>query len=94
MVEANSNSVVSSLEQILLAIENIYNKCREKKEWTQHDIDPKEFEKFDTKRKPYLRRVAEAKQRIKNINNYIADYQTIIELYNEKAAEKNNNNNK
>ena len=77
---------MSSLEQILLAIENIYNKCKEKKEWTQHDVDKKEFEKYENKKNPYLKRVAEAKQRIKNINNYIADYQTIIEQY---RAEKN-----
>lgn len=43
IVEANSNSVVSSLEQILLAIENIYAKCKDKKDWTQHEIDKKEF---------------------------------------------------
>ena len=71
-------------------MENIYNKCKQKKDWTQHDIDQKEFEKYDIKKKPYLRRVAEAKQRIKNINNYISDYKSIIENYNkEKLAEKN-----
>lgn len=43
IVEANSNSIVSSLEQILLAVENIYGKCKEKKDWTQHEIDKKEF---------------------------------------------------
>jgi hypothetical protein len=69
--------VVSSLEQILLAIENIYSKCREKKEWTQHEIDKKEF----MHKKGYERRVAQAKQMIKNINYYIADYQTIVEQY-------------
>lgn len=42
LFEAKSNSVVSSLEQILLAIENIYSKCREKNDWTKHDIDKKE----------------------------------------------------
>jgi hypothetical protein len=81
--------VVSSLEQILLAIDNIHNKCKDKKEWTQHDVDQKEIDKFDNKKKPYLKRVAAAKQKIKHINNYIADYQTIIELYNEKSTEKN-----
>ena len=34
---------MSSLEQILLAVENIYGKCKEKKDWTQHEIDKKEF---------------------------------------------------
>jgi len=43
IVEANSNSIVSSLEQILLAVENIYAKCKEKKDWTQHEIYKKEF---------------------------------------------------
>ena len=42
-LEATSNSVVSSLEQILLAVDNIYGKCKEKKEWTQHEIDFKEL---------------------------------------------------
>jgi len=87
-VEANSNSVVSSLEQILLAIENIYSKCKEKKEWTQHEIDTKEFEKLESKKRPYLRRVSEAKQMIKHINNYIGDYQSIMDSFNEKYSEK------
>lgn len=80
-VEANSNTVVSSMEKILLAIENIYDKCKNKKEWTQHEVDKKDFDKFDSKKKPYTRRIAEAKQQIKNINNYIEDYKTILEDY-------------
>lgn len=86
VVEANSNSVVSSLEQILLAIENIYSKCKEKKEWTQHEIDKKEF----TNKKGYEKRVAQAKQMIKNINYYIADYQTIIDQYKIEKSNKTN----
>lgn len=30
MMEANSNTVVSSLEMILLAVDNIYEKCSKK----------------------------------------------------------------
>lgn len=80
-MEANSNSVVSSLEMILLSVNNIYEKCSRKKEWTQHG-DPKEFEKVDKneeEKKKLHHRVEEAKRKIKYINNYINDYQWIIE---------------
>ena len=76
-MEANSNTVVSSLEMILLAVDNIYEKCSKKNNWTQHG-DAKEFSKFDVdikdKKKAYHQRVQEAKTKIKYINNYIKDY--------------------
>ena len=34
MMEANSNTVVSSLEMILLAVDKIYEKCSKKNNWT------------------------------------------------------------
>ena len=83
-MEANSNTVVSSLEMILLAVDNIYEKCARKSAWTQHG-DLKEFEKYDKndtdKKKLYQKRVQEAKTKIKYINSYIKDYQTITEEY-------------
>ena len=89
MMEANSNTVVSSLEMILLAIDNIYEKCSKKNNWTQHG-DAKEFSKFDVdikdKKKAYHQRVQEAKTKIKYINNYIQDYVKITEDY--KKAKK------
>jgi hypothetical protein len=75
-VEANSNSVVSSLEQILFAIDNIHRKCKEKKSWTQHEIDTS-YKKNDGTRK----NIEEAKEKIKNINCYINDYVSIIDQY-------------
>ncbi len=77
MMEANSNTVVSSLEMILLAVDNIYEKCSKKNNWTQHG-DAKEFSnnKID-----YHQRVQEAKTKIKYINNYIQDYVKITEDY-------------
>lgn len=80
------------MEQILLAVENIYAKCKEKKDWTQHEIYKKEFinkKGYDKrgniiKSYSYLKiniLVAQAKQMIKNINYYIADYETILESY-------------
>ncbi len=57
LAEANSNSIVSSLEQILLAVENIYAKCKEKKDWTQHEIYKKEFvnkKGYDKRGKYYI----------------------------------------
>lgn len=92
MMEANSNTVVSSLEMILLAVDNIYEKCARKSAWTQHG-DLKEFEKYDKndtdKKKLYQKRVQEAKTKIKYINSYIQDYQTITEEY--KKAKKLSN---
>jgi chromosome segregation ATPase len=89
MMEANSNTVVSSLEMILLAVDNIYEKCSKKNNWTQHG-DAKEFSKFDVdikdKKKAYHQRVQEAKTKIKYINNYIQDYVKITEDY--KKAKK------
>ena len=89
LMEANSNTVVSSLEMILLAVDNIYEKCAKKSAWTQHG-DLKEFEKYDKndtdKKKLYQKRVQEAKTKIKYINSYIKDYQTITEEY--KRAKK------
>ena len=89
MMEANSNTVVSSLEMILLAVDNIYEKCSKKNNWTQHG-DAKEFSKFDVdckdKKKAYHQRVQEAKTKIKYINNYIQDYMKITEEY--KKAKK------
>ncbi len=84
-VEANSNSVVSSLEQILLAVDNIYSKCdKHKKNWTEHTFETKDFDKYDNPKKP-ARRVAEAKQKIKNIYNYIEDYDAIIKSFENKG---------
>ena len=84
MMEANSNTVVSSLEMILLAVDNIYEKCAKKSAWTQHG-DLKEFSKYDNndkdKKKLYQKRVQEAKMKIKYINSYIQDYVKIIEDY-------------
>jgi chromosome segregation ATPase len=89
MMEANSNTVVSSLEMILLAVDNIYEKCAKKSAWTQHG-DLKEFSKYDNndkdKKKLYQKRVQEAKIKIKYINNYIQDYVKITEDY--KKAKK------
>ena len=86
MMEANSNTVVSSLEIILLAVDNIYEKCAKKSAWTQHG-DLKEFSKHDKdKKKLYQKRVQEAKIKIKYINNYIQDYVKITEDY--KKAKK------
>lgn len=82
-VEANSNSVVSSLEQILFAIDNIHRKCKEKKSWTQHEIDTS-HKKSDGNKK----NIEEAKEKIKNINSYINDYVSIIDQY---KKEKMNN---
>ena len=87
--ESNSNTVVSSLEKILLAVDNIYEKCANKSAWTQHG-DLKEFGKYSNddkdKKKLYHQRVQEAKQKIKYINAYIQDYQKITEDY--KKAKK------
>ncbi len=84
MMEANSNTVVSSLEMILLAVDNIYEKCAKKSAWTQHG-DLKEFSKYDNndkdKKKLYQKRVQEAKTKIKYINSYIQDYVKITEDY-------------
>ena len=84
MMEANSNTVVSSLEMILLAVDNIYEKCVKKSAWTQHG-DLKEFSKYDNsdkdKKKLYQKRVQEAKTKIKYINSYIQDYVKITEDY-------------
>ena len=58
MMEANSNTVVSSLEMILLAVDNIYEKCAKKSAWTQHG-DLKEFSKYDNNdknKKNYIRK--------------------------------------
>ena len=58
MMEANSNTVVSSLEIILLAVDNIYEKCAKKSAWTQHG-DLKEFSKYDNNdkdKKNYIRK--------------------------------------
>lgn len=89
MMEANSNTVVSSLEMILLAVDNIYEKCSKKNNWTQHG-DAKEFSKIDVdckdKKKAYHQRVQDAKTKIKYINNYIQDYMKITEEY--KKAKK------
>ena len=89
-MEANSNTVVSSLEMILLAVDNIYEKCAKKSAWTQHG-DLKEFGQYDKndkdKKKLYQKRVQEAKTKIKYINSYLLDYQTITEEY--KKAKRN-----
>ena len=73
----------------LLAVDNIYEKCSKKNNWTQHG-DAKEFSKFDVdskdKKKAYHQRVQEAKTKIKYINNYIQDYVKITEDY--KKAKK------
>ena len=76
MMEANSNTVVSSLEMILLAVDNIYEKCK----FSKFDVDIKD------KKKAYHQRVQEAKTKIKYINNYIQDYVKITEDY--KKAKK------
>lgn len=91
LMETNSNTVVSSLEMILLAIDNIYNKCSADKgpdkNWTQHG-DAKEFEKYNKedpdKKRLYHQRVQEAKVKIKYINEYIIDYENITRDYLEK----------
>ena len=89
LMEANSNTVVSSLEMILLAVDNIYEKCSKKSSWTQHG-DMKEFPKIDNnskdKKKLYYTRVQNAKTKIKYINSYIQDYIKITEDY--KRAKK------
>ncbi len=74
---------MSSLEQILFAIDNIHRKCKEKKTWTQHEIDTS-YKKSEGSR----RNIEEAKEKIRNINSYINDYVSIIEQY---KKEKTNN---
>ena len=94
MMEANSNTVVSSLEMILLAVDNIYEKCAKKSAWTQHG-DLKEFSKYDNndkdKKKLYQKRVQEAKMKIKYINSYIQDYVKITEDYKKMKKQQANN---
>lgn len=75
--EQNSNSVGSSLQQILFSIDNIYSKCLKKKEWTKHELTKKESENKTI----YEKKVETAKEMLKNINYYLADYQTILEHY-------------
>jgi len=87
--------VVSALEQILLAIENIYKKCNSKKEWTKHEIDKNE-KKEKKEKKSYkseyheksnfvlfiiINLVEEKKEMLKCINYYIGDYKSIIDTY-------------
>lgn len=94
LMEANSNTVVSSLEMILLAVDNIYEKCTKKSAWTQHG-DLKDFAKIDNdskdKKKAYQERVNQAKTKIKYINNYIQDYIKITEDYKNEMKKKNSN---
>ena len=74
---------MSSLEQILLAIQNIYEKCKSKSDWTIHKLEGKASEdknSYEDRGNIILTHlVNRAKQMIKNINNYIQDYQAIIE---------------
>lgn len=73
--EKRSNNISSSLEQILLAIQNIYNKCVEKKNWTHHDLKVKEKPNWADPEQ----RVRIAKAMLENINHYLEDYVYIEE---------------
>lgn len=72
LFEKNSNTVSSSLEQILLAIENIYGKCSEKKNWTTQPLEKKDYANDDE-------RVERAKDMLRCINAYLEDYKDIAE---------------
>lgn len=75
--EKNSNNLASSLEQILLAINNIYKKCENKKEWTKHELGTND--NIDYTDLPS--RVNKVKLMLKCINSYIEDYKEIEESY-------------
>jgi hypothetical protein len=65
-------------------VDNIHSKCEKyKKQWTEHTFETKDFDKYENPKKP-SRKVAEAKQKIKNIYNYIEDYDTIIKNFENK----------
>jgi chromosome segregation ATPase len=81
--EANNNSIISSLDQILHAINNIYEMCEKKKEWTKHEIEKKEIDKSD-----YKKRVEQAKLKLRSIKDYIADYNWIYKSYQEEKEKK------
>lgn len=57
-------------------------KCADKKEWTKHEIEKKETKEKKGYKHEYHDRVELAKERLKCINYYIADYQDIIDDYN------------
>lgn len=84
LFEANNNSIISSLDQILHAINNIYKMCREKKDWTKHEIEKKE--KID--KSDYKKRVEQAKLKLRAIKDYIADYNWIYKSYQEDREKK------
>jgi len=74
--EKNSNNISSSLEQILLAIQNIHKKCDENsKNWTRHE---QEFNEKPDWTNPE-QRVKIAKSQLKNINSYLEDYKELEE---------------
>jgi len=83
--EANNNTIESSLESILLAINNIYGKCEEQSQWTQHIVKNVYYDKSD-----YKKRVDIAKIKIKAMKDYLADYKEIIRNF----KENNTNDNK
>ena len=58
--------------------------CREKKDWTKHEIEKKE--KID--KSDYKKRVEQAKLKLRAIKDYIADYNWIYKSYQEDREKK------
>ncbi|MCQ2819086.1 MAG: hypothetical protein MJ252_17630 [archaeon] len=79
-MDANSNQISLSLETILLAVKNIYAKCKET-EWTAHGTNT-EF-MLDDKCSDYSMKVEEAKKKIEYIKRYIEDFKDIYEKFQE-----------
>ncbi len=57
--------------------------CEKKKEWTKHEIEKKEIDKSD-----YKKRVEQAKLKLRSIKDYIADYNWIYKSYQEEKEKK------